>query len=148
MWNASLNQWALQCDKADKIKSTWNESEVRNFWGGGWTQGAVLNQEETGAYGELEGSSLSSLDCQGCNSPELCYSRWDQCFVKTRILLSTGKTRYFCWKKNDRKWVGQEYVLVDKLFCICLLAFLKLPASTLVVVQSMLLDEMIRSSWV
>lgn len=35
MWNASLNQWALQCDKADKSKSTENESERRNFWGDG-----------------------------------------------------------------------------------------------------------------
>lgn len=142
MWSTSLNQWALQCDKADKIKSTWNESELRNFWGGEWTWVAVLNHEETCAAGELEGSSLSSVDYQGCGSPELSYSRWDRCFVKTRIPPGFGKTS---WKQSSRKWVGHGYVPVDKLFCICPLAFFKLLASILVV-QSMLLDEMIRSS--
>lgn len=59
MWNASVNQWALQCDKAGKIKSTRNESDLRNFWSGGWTRVVLLNQEETCAAAELEGSSLS-----------------------------------------------------------------------------------------
>lgn len=124
MWNVSLNQWALQCDKAYKIKSRLNESELRNFWGGGWTQIPLLNQEETCVAGELEGSSLSSVAYQGCGSSELCYSRWDQCFVKTRIPLTTGKTSCFCWKQSSRKWVGHECVLVDKFFCICPLTFL------------------------
>ena len=47
-WNTSLNLRALQRDKADRIKSTWPESELKHFGGNRWIQGWWCNSQPGG----------------------------------------------------------------------------------------------------